>query len=157
MYLPDANLALRDQGQPLLADWPYDPTIALDNAGDRPPALVQPPWFCGELEEVELEFDGIEQHLEDALIAERIVLLILEVTDGFWYPSSGVIDVSAADKPDGRHAVACVGIATHPSSGRCLLIKNSWGEGWGLGGYAWVTLRYVAQYGSEAATVLARP
>ena len=41
-----------------------------------------------------------------------------------------------------RHAVIAVGFG-EVGMQRAILIRNSWGPGWGLGGYAWLTENYV--------------
>lgn len=62
-------------------------------------------------------------------------------------PASGLV---AMPKPKshlyGGHAIVAVGyddnIQIGPDKG-ALLIRNSWGEGWGLDGYAWLSYKYV--------------
>jgi len=58
--------------------------------------------------------------------------------------------------PDGSggHAVALVGFRPATSGGgRQYLVHNSWGKGWGDGGYAWVSEAMVKQRIHEAFTV----
>lgn len=38
----------------------------------------------------------------------------------------------------GGHAMSLVGYKKHPRRGRIRLMKNSWGRGWGMNGYAWL-------------------
>ena len=50
------------------------------------------------------------------------------------------------ERPRGGHAVMCVGYDDNKDiHGRrgALLIRNSWGEGWGEGGYGWLPYDYV--------------
>jgi hypothetical protein len=54
----------------------------------------------------------------------------------------------------GGHAVALVGFRPSTGgSGRQYLVHNSWGKGWGDGGYAWVSEAMVKQRIHEAFTV----
>jgi C1A family cysteine protease len=47
----------------------------------------------------------------------------------------------------GNHAVLAVGIATGISeTGDTVIIKNSWGENWGVAGYGFVSNRYLDGY-----------
>jgi hypothetical protein len=57
-------------------------------------------------------------------------------------------------QPDGSggHAVALVGYRTLPT-GRQFLVHNSWGKGWGDGGYAWVSEAMVRDRIHEAFVV----
>jgi hypothetical protein len=57
-------------------------------------------------------------------------------------------------QPDGSggHAVALVGYRASPT-GRQFLVHNSWGKGWGDGGYAWVSEAMVRERIHEAFVV----
>lgn len=58
----------------------------------------------------------------------------------------------AGERVVGGHAVVAVGyddnlVINHPAGGSsttgALLIRNSWGTGWGMGGYGWLPYEYV--------------
>jgi C1A family cysteine protease len=66
---------------------------------------------------------------------------------------------SAGDKPRGGHAVAAVGYDDNYKIGNskgALLIRNSWGTGWGQQGYGWLPYDYVREYLSSDFWVLTR-
>lgn len=154
MVLRNIGSALSGHGQPELSSWPYTPTLGAGTE-DPPPGLEEPPWSRAGLTPLELHHDGIENDLEDALACQQPVILIVEVSNEFREPGiDGIVTI-----PDlratvgGYHAVTCVGAATHPVSGRLLLIKNSWGTAWGLGGYCWLPVGYLIAFGAEAAII----
>lgn len=154
MALANIGAALSGHGQPDLSSWPYNPSLGAGT--EVPPAGLQsPPWRQSRLEPLVLRNDGVESALEDELERLRPVVLIVEVTNEFHVPGpDGIVaipDVRAA--AGGYHAVTCVGAATHPVSGRLLLIKNSWGTDWGLGGYCWLPLDYLVGFAVQAATI----
>ncbi|MEW1974456.1 C1 family peptidase [Microbacterium profundi] len=150
MLLADAGPALENDGQPLLRDWPY-----ADTARAAPSSAGAPPWHRAALVPLELSRDGVEAEIEDQLQTGVPVILILETTDEFLLTDAdgfiAVPDIRAGH--GGYHAVTCVGAATHPTAGRHLLVKNSWGEEWGAGGYGWLPLDYLRGFGAQAATV----
>lgn len=150
MVLADVAPALSEDGQPLLAAWPY-----CDGHAARPETAGEPPWHRAELASLPLARDADEARLEDALAAGQPVILVIEVTDEFNTPGDdGLIEVPDIRVGHGTyHAVTCVGAASHPIAGRHLLIKNSWGEEWGLGGYAWLPIRYLTAFAAEAAVI----
>jgi C1A family cysteine protease len=150
MVLIDASPALIDDGQPLLTHWPYE---VADVA--KPEDLEAPPWHRANLTALSLAHDAEEARIEDALTAGQPVILIVEVTDEFLNPDEdGVIAIpDIRSGHGGYHAVTCVGAATHPVAGRHLLIKNSWGDEWGLGGYAWLPVGYLEGFAAEAAVI----
>lgn len=153
MVLDDAGDALSGHGQPDLAAWPYDPNLG--EATEDPPAGVVPPWRRSRLRAVPLQHDGVEASIEEELARSHPVVLVVELTDEFCFPGAGGIvripDVRA--NAGGYHAVTCVGAATHPTLGRLLLIKNSWGIDWGIGGYCWLPVQYAVGFVVQAATV----
>lgn len=54
----------------------------------------------------------------------------------------------AGDRLEGGHAVVTVGYDDNRRIGKdtgALLIRNSWGSGWGEGGYGWLPYSYVEQ------------
>lgn len=152
----DAGDAVRTKGQPLLAYWPYNDTLGFA-AEKAPQEALESEWFRGQLSDMVIAGDGLEDALEDGIQGRQAIILVIAVTGGFFYPSNGIVNPAAGQRIDGYHAVAAVGVAQHPSAGRCLLVKNSWGAGWGLGGYAWVPLAYLAAYGVQAASIECMP
>lgn len=155
MVLDHVGLALGAPGQPELHQWPYNST--LDHGTEPPPTSAgAPPWNQALLRALSLGHDGIEQGIEDALAHSQPVVIVVEVTDEFLRPDvHGFVAVPNIRVVGGSyHAVTRVGAATHPSLGRFLLMKNSWGPTWGLGGYAWVPVRYLVAFAVQAATVV---
>jgi C1A family cysteine protease len=69
------------------------------------------------------------------------------VYSSIWSALNGEIPFpSSGDRIDGGHAVVAVGYddAKHIGSSKgALKIRNSWGTGWGEGGYGWLPYEYV--------------
>ncbi len=70
----------------------------------------------------------------------------LKLTQAFFRPPpSGRIKTPNADDPQsadhGLHAMLLVGYNDRKA---CFIVRNSWGEGWGVGGYAYLPYDYAA-------------
>ena len=154
MLLEHAGDALAISGQPSLTAWPWNP--ALGAGTEQPPTdLERPPWQTATLAPLQLAHDGAEDELEDSLAAGRPVVLVVEVTDEFDNATAeGLIDVPDIRSPAGDyHAILVVGAINHPGRGRLLLIRNSWTEYWGAGGYGWLPIDYLIAHAVQAVGV----
>lgn len=152
--LEHAGSALVETGQVELAAWPYNPQLGYGT--EPPPASCgTPPWERAQWREVTLAHDGVEDELEDLLGSGYPALLVVEVTDAFADPDpdGSVHTPSLRAAPGDYHAVLAVGAATDPHHGRRLLVRNSWGDMWGAGGYCWLPLTYLVAFVPQAAVV----
>ena len=145
--------ALRTVGQPSLVDWPFNTTIG--HGADQVSSAAQASiWYQAELAPVSVANDGIEDAIEDLLAAGLAVTLIIEITTEFEQAApDGTIEVPPLTAPQGAyHAVLVVGARTHGQD-RALLIRNSWGLGWGAGGYGWLPTDYLIAFGARAGAI----
>lgn len=140
--LGSATAALGVTGQPLEGAWPYNPRRA---AGIRydPPCRPRTDWHKSGLERTSSDLVSVRSEID----AGRPVVLGLTVFDTLFTPGpTGRIDPPTAGSPArGRHAVLAVG---HDAD--ALLIRNSWGTTWALGGYGWLTNDYAERHIREA-------
>ncbi len=145
--------ALRTVGQPSLENWPF--RAGIGHAADQvPPAAQTSTWHQADLATVPVANDGVEEDIEDQLAVGRLVALIVEVTEEFEQAArDGTIEVPPLTAPQGAyHAVLVVGARTHEAD-RVLLVRNSWGRGWGAGGYGWLPMDYLIAFGALAGVI----
>lgn len=127
---------LREDGQPEESGWPYLPTTPTDLASWMPPATVGT-LFGRSGEKAGASIDQIIDEMNKG----RPVIVLLTLSPAFYKPTpQGVIHPAASEvpQPERRHAVIAVGHGTVDGH-RAILVRNSWGEGWGDGGYGWLT------------------
>ena len=147
--------AVEQAGQTFETVWPYNETLG---SGTEPaPATAAAATFCtAELFDVPLAHDGIDEDLETTLTAGLPVVVVLEITSEFEHPGpDGEIDLPSLSAPvNDYHAITAVGAATNAAGDqRRLLIRNSWGPGWGAGGYGWLPYDYLVSFAVQAAAI----
>jgi len=138
--------ALADEGQPVETAWPYS---AVQTMPWTPP-LITAKLHRRRMVLDKRAFDDVTAILDGG----QLVVLGLVVTDAFYHPDAlGRVPDVNPDTERGGHAVLAVGHGAHADGTSMLLIRNSWGAGWGLGGYAWLSRPYIARQLHETATL----
>ena len=141
--------ALRRWGQPDEDRWPYDAARDDRSAAYAPPPGALDPGVCrtAPLRKIETTIAAIQRELRQG----RTVALGIWLTAGFFSATRGRIPAPGAREPrlDG-HAVLVVGYeeGSVPEQGS-LIVRNSWGDGWGEGGYGYLPYAYL-RLGCEA-------
>jgi hypothetical protein len=131
--------ALREDGQPPEEVWQYLAKVPADITMWRPPAIAEPRYRRASARR-SASIDELVQLLEKG--APAVVTMTL--SDAFYRPNAdGLIASTEAPDPKRRHGVIAVGHGRNGAS-RIVLIRNSWGAAWGLGGYAWISEDYLA-------------
>ena len=139
--------ALADEGQPVEAAWPYSPVQVTPWT---PPAIATAVHKAA-IVPGKLAFEDIVASLD----LGRPVILGLIITDAFFRPDHlGQVQDQVPDTERGGHAVVAIGHGISAGGTPALLIRNSWGEAWGLGGYAWLSRAYVDRQVHETATLI---
>ncbi|MGA2597627.1 MAG: C1 family peptidase [Bryobacteraceae bacterium] len=127
---------LKEDGQPVESEWPYLASLPSDLASWRPPAGITQV-YRRQSDACTATVDDIVRLLDDG----RPVLTTMMLSDSFYLPANdGVVDVVPGEGPDPtrRHAVVAVGQGIRNGK-RLILVRNSWGAGWGIGGHGWLT------------------
>jgi C1A family cysteine protease len=140
--------ALAVDGQPDEASWPYQGTQMM-------PPQWAPPKIAGTVYRADVDLNNLDlQGIAGQLDQGRSVILGIVVTNAFYRADkAGMLPVLQPDKERVGHAVLAVGHGEDADGNRYVLIRNSWGVGWGLDGHAWLSEAYLQQQLRETAVV----
>lgn len=131
---------LRLDGQPQEVDWPYLAETPADATTWMPPNTLGA-LFGRDGHESLASFGAARAHLASG----SPVILLIALSQSFFSPTSaGVVAPLPGEvpQPSLRHAV--IGVAAGDVNGEvAILVRNSWGSGWGVDGHAWLTESFV--------------
>jgi Papain family cysteine protease len=131
-----ADEALRNDGQPDEAVWPYQATVSKTWTPPKASKL----WLAA-MTHLNAQPTGIV----DALRLGRPVILGIRLVPGFNRVQTPPHIINPRGRAAGGHAVLVVGAGRSPTSSEddLLMIRNSWGFAWGAGGHAWLPVEYL--------------
>jgi len=132
-----AREALRTPGQPLEREWPYH---AVQPNPWTPP--VGSAFWRGDCS---ISITRPATEIAKFLRQDCPVVLGIKLTLDFIKVRATPAIISARGIGFGGHAVLAVGLGRLKTGPTLLLVRNSWGEGWGDRGYAWLPSRYLAK------------
>lgn len=154
---PDAGVTisaametLEQDGQPIESGWPYIAQDITDPAAWQPPTVNELFKRCHTT--CSAKVDDIVKELE----AKRPVVLVTALSPAFYQPQSGIVEANDPVTPLPLHALIAVGHGTRAQTS-FILVRNSWGDAWGMNGYAWVSAPYLAPRLLDAAVLTTEP
>ena len=142
--------ALREDGQPEEAAWPYSDKTP-DAKSWAPPKKLSS-LFARNGQKVQHSFDRVVAALDQG----NPVVVLLMLSQAFRKPTSdAIIDPAAGEVPEPQRRHAVIAVAHGMVDGqRAILIRNSWGQNWGDRGYGWLTEKFLAPRIFAAAVLL---
>ncbi len=131
--------AVEIDGQPREEGWPYLDAMPDKLCQWRPPAEVGE-LFRHRASPATPAIDAVKA----ALDAGSLAIVGMTLSDAFYKPDvEGIVEADEPEDPARRHAVIAVGRG-HRGNRGLILVRNSWGEEWGLNGCAWLSESYLA-------------
>jgi C1A family cysteine protease len=129
--------ALRIDGQAEESGWPYLDDVPDDLQQWGPPETATPVFR----RETIVSGDTIDL-IESSLNSGRPLIVTLMITQSFCDADGGFVISKTHDVDVDWHAIIVVGHG-YKDGRRAFLVRNSWGDPWGLNGYAWLDFEYL--------------
>lgn len=131
--------AVREDGQPPEASWPYLDDLPSDVNKWGPPPVSQKYYRASE------RADGSFADIVGHLSTGSPPVLVLTIGERFFAPDGyGMVRIENNEPDIARHAVVAVA-SGETDEGNWLLVRNSWGTDWGINGHAWISEQYVSR------------
>jgi hypothetical protein len=74
---------------------------------------------------------------------DRASILVVKLSEAFYQPDTeGVVESPKNDPNTGVHALVSAGHGLRGSA-PVILVRNSWGNDWGINGYGWLPADYL--------------
>lgn len=143
-YIRDCFKSLKQHGVCSEELWPYvDDGIAFRK---RPPVKAYMHADANKIDDfyaITQQGDARVDRVEHALRCKCPVVFGTLVNRDFFGYKSGIILPPTGDT-EGGHAMVVVGMKKLPTGKRIFKVRNSWGAGWGEGGYGWFDESYIS-------------
>ena len=129
---------LRGDGQPIESAWPYIASLFTDFSTYAPPSCSAPIYRRDSTPTLATVDDVVGQ-----LDQDKPVLFTMSLSRSFFSAArDGIVSANEPLEPKRVHALIAVGHGLHGTE-RFILVRNSWGEAWAMGGYAWLDAAYL--------------
>jgi C1A family cysteine protease len=133
IFVDSARGALANSGQCIETAWPYQPGLdeTLPLPGPTGGTMATPALHAS-LSWIGVDLDALHREL----LSGHAVLAVIDTwVDLFDYTGGDIEAPTTADLLSEYHAVTVVGFG---DVRHALLVRNSWGQGWGENGHVWL-------------------
>ena len=144
----DGIQTLVDNGCCSEAEWPYDVNQFAAKPTDQ--------CYQDALNDLITDYYSIDNNegIKQCVHSGFPVVFGMSVFESFENPEvaqTGMVPMPAtSERTIGGHCMVIVG---YDDSKSCFIVRNSWGEAWGLAGYCYIPYTYIEQYASDFWTI----